>query len=72
VAQRPRGRRAYSQSSSSSSRESIKRLSKGADEECDMMFMAPGHLYQGGLGLIRDEEMTMKDDGGSRSKGYFD
>jgi hypothetical protein len=34
--------------------------------------MAPGHQYQGGLGLIRDEEMTMKDDDGSRSKGYFD
>lgn len=36
-----------------------------------MMFMA-GHQYFGGLGLIRDEEMTMNDDGGSRSKGYFD
>jgi hypothetical protein len=36
-----------------------------------MIFMAPGNHYQG-LGLMREEEMTMNDVGGKRSKGYFD
>jgi hypothetical protein len=36
-----------------------------------MIFMAPGHQYQG-LGLMREEEMTMNDDCGRRPKGYFD